>query len=95
MQAPSSRPKRSTASPPADSSADKRVKILLPDAELNTLRYNMKLKSDKMKWRMIVEDAEVDDYVGAYPPGHPPHAGIGVHKHEGQRYRESDLGVCR
>ncbi|KAF8240638.1 hypothetical protein L208DRAFT_1384042 [Tricholoma matsutake] len=58
---PASSSKRPPASPPASSFADKRVKILLPDAQLSTLCFNMKLKSDRKEWRNIVEKAEVDD----------------------------------
>jgi hypothetical protein len=53
--------KRPATSPPAISSADKRVKILLPDAQLSTLSSNMKQKSDRKMWQVIVEEAEVDD----------------------------------
>ena len=57
---PASSSKRPAASPPA-SSLDKRVKILLPDAQLSRLCFNMHLMSDRKKWPIRVEEAEVDD----------------------------------
>jgi hypothetical protein len=58
---PASSSKRPAASPPPSSFADKRLKMLLPDAQLSTLAYNMKQRSDRKKWRISVEEAEVDD----------------------------------
>ena len=58
---PASSSKRPAASPPAFSSADKRIKILLPEAQLNTLCVDMKKKSDMKKWRILVEEAKDDE----------------------------------
>jgi hypothetical protein len=58
---PSSRPKRPAASPPASSSADKRAKILLPDAQLTTLNDEMKKGSHGQMWQLRLQSAENDE----------------------------------
>jgi hypothetical protein len=58
---PSSSSKRPAAFPLASSSAEKRAKILLPDAQLIELSAKMKHNADRKKWQMFVKEAEADD----------------------------------
>jgi hypothetical protein len=58
---PSSSSKRPAPFPLASSSAEKRAKILLPDAQLIELSTKMKHKADRKKWQMMVKEAEADD----------------------------------
>jgi hypothetical protein len=58
---PSSSSKRPAAFPLASSSAEKRAKIVLPDAQLIDLSAKMKHKSDRKKWQILIKEAEADD----------------------------------
>jgi hypothetical protein len=60
---PSSPPKRSAASHPASSSADKRAKILLSNAQPTTLNDKMKIISQYQMWQSRLQDAENDEHL--------------------------------
>jgi hypothetical protein len=53
----SSSSKRLATSPLTSSSAGKRPRILLPDAQLTALNHNMKGKSKSRKWQVFLKEA--------------------------------------
>jgi hypothetical protein len=59
MNPPSSSSKRPAAFPLASSSAEKRPRIVLPDAQLTELSDNM--KRNRKRWNILIKAAETDD----------------------------------
>jgi len=57
----SSSSKRLATSPLTSSSAGKRARILLPDAQLTAFNHNMKGKSKRRKWQVILKGAGDDN----------------------------------